>query len=140
MLLNPTLMKSVTTKISTVYRDEYGFIRINLDTSRYSSLGIIEALELCNAICEICDDTPSKFITDARGVGGFVDPAARKVIKDHPGMKQVRVAEAFVVDNLSNRLIAESYMKFDKPSNPTEVFDKIEDAMEWLDTIELSND
>ena len=46
-------------------------------------------------------------------------------------------ASAVVVDNLPYKLIANFYLKFNKPKRPYKVFSKEEDAIKWLKTIKL---
>jgi hypothetical protein len=46
-------------------------------------------------------------------------------------------ATAVVVDTLAYKLIANFYLKFNKPKRPYKVFSKEEDAIKWLKTIKL---
>lgn len=46
-------------------------------------------------------------------------------------------ASAVVVDSLPYKLIANFYLKFNKPKRPYKVFSKEEDAVKWLKTIKL---
>jgi len=46
-------------------------------------------------------------------------------------------ATAVVVNTLPYKLIANFYLKFNKPKRPYKVFSKEEDAIKWLKSIEL---
>lgn len=46
-------------------------------------------------------------------------------------------ASAVVVDTLAYKLIANFYLKFNKPKRPYRVFSKEEEAIKWLKTIKL---
>ncbi len=46
-------------------------------------------------------------------------------------------ATAVVVDTLAYKLIANFYLKFNKPKRPYKVFSKEEEAIKWLKTIKL---
>ena len=46
-------------------------------------------------------------------------------------------ATAVVVDTLAYKLIANFYLKFNKPKRPYKVFSKEEEAVKWLKTIKL---
>lgn len=46
-------------------------------------------------------------------------------------------ASAVVVDTLAYKLIANFYLKFNKPKRPYRVFSKEEEAIKWLKSIEL---
>ena len=41
-------------------------------------------------------------------------------------------ADAFIVTSLPQKLIANFYLKFNKPARPTKLFSKKEDAVKWL--------
>lgn len=126
-------MKKIS--IARIYIDEFGFCRIRLDSSEHDFLGVDEAKELCDSICEVCDGTPHKLLTDSRDVNGHVGLDAREVIRNHPGMIKIRLAEAFVVNSLATSLIANFYVNFNRPENPTRVFNSMENAQNWLKNI-----
>lgn len=46
-------------------------------------------------------------------------------------------ATAVVVDTLAYKLIANFYLKFNKPKRPYKVFSKEDEAIKWLKSIEL---
>ena len=45
---------------------------------------------------------------------------------------QYSLAEAYVFSSLPHRLLANSYLKINKPTIPTKFFSKEEDAVKWL--------
>jgi len=46
-------------------------------------------------------------------------------------------ASAIIVTNLAYKLIANFYLKFNKPKRPYKVFDNEQAAVEWLNSIDL---
>ena len=42
------------------------------------------------------------------------------------------VADAFVIRSIAQKIIANFYLKFDKPVSPTRFFDTEKEAMKWL--------
>lgn len=42
------------------------------------------------------------------------------------------LADAFVLHSLSQRILGNFYMKFDKPAKPTQIFSDREEALVWL--------
>lgn len=44
------------------------------------------------------------------------------------------LAEAFIIDTLAMKLIADFYLRVNKPQRPTKIVDSIADAKEWLKT------
>ena len=125
------------TDLAHIHIDLFGICRITLDSSKHKMMGPKEAEEICEAIVKVCQGRPTKLLTDARDVDGHVGQKAREIIRNHPGMLQVRLAEAFVVNGLGTRLIVNFYMKFNKPPNPTRLFTSIEEAEQWLSSIEV---
>ena len=45
---------------------------------------------------------------------------------------QYTIADAFVVQNISDTMLGDFYLKFNKPVKPTRKFDNREKAIEWL--------
>lgn len=46
------------------------------------------------------------------------------------------LADAFVLHSLSQRILGNFYMKFDKPAKPTQIFSDREEALKWLKTLD----
>lgn len=46
-------------------------------------------------------------------------------------------ATAVIVDNIAHKLIAEFYMKFNKPKYPYKVFSKFDEGVSWLLTVNI---
>jgi len=44
------------------------------------------------------------------------------------------IADAFVVQSQALKIVANFYLKFNKPARPTKIFHKEEDAIDWLNT------
>ncbi len=125
------------TEIARIYIDGEGFCRIDLDSSEKDIMDVQDARNICEAIYKVCDGKPHKIITDTSAVSGHVGIGAREEIRDNKKMRAVRQAEAFVVKSLSTTLIANFYVKFNKPPNPTRVFSEMESAKKWLRSLEF---
>jgi hypothetical protein len=61
------------------------------------------------------------------------DDSARVFSASEEGSKY-SVAEAFVVKSLSQRLIANFYVKVNKPPIPSKVFNSEKEAIKWLES------
>ena len=63
----------------------------------------------------------------------FVIPSAevREYVASESRSKLVS-ADAFVINSLPQRIIANFYRKFNKPVRPTKVFDNVDEAIKWL--------
>lgn len=121
-----------TFSIGHVEIDSYGFCRVTFDTSKTDTLDVVNAEEMVEALFATCRGKKHAVLTDSRGTVGTVTPKAREYIRNAPKMIQVRLAVAFVVDSTANRMIANLYIKFNRPSNPTKVFNNEADAVVWL--------
>jgi len=125
---NPILI----TKVAKIGIIEEGICLVTLDTSKQDFMGEEEALEIIEGILSICKQKPHLILTDARMAEGRVEPIAREIISKHVEYSKIRIAEAFLINSLANRLIVNFYIKFNRPSNPTKVFNHLESALEWL--------
>lgn len=111
---------------------EENIILVKLDTSRHDQMGAEEAIEIAETIEKICKGEKHCILTDTTGVVGQVEPLAREILSTHAGYSKVRKAEAFVVESLANRLIANFYIKLNRPKNPTKIFNNYDRALAWL--------
>jgi hypothetical protein len=124
----------MTTRVSTIQILEAGICLVKLDSSRHDQLGPEEAIEIAESIEKICGGKAHCILTDTLGVVGQVEPLAREILSSHAGFSKIRKAEAFVVESLANRLVANFYIRFNRPNNPTKIFNKFEKALDWLRT------
>jgi len=120
------------TKVAKISIIEEGICLVTLDTSKQDFMGKEEALEIIEGILSICKQKPHLILTDARMAEGRVEPIAREIISKHVEYSKIRIAEAFLINSLANRLIVNFYIKFNRPPNPTKVFNNLESALEWL--------
>lgn len=126
--------KVILAKVAQISILEEGICLVKLDTTRNDTMGPEEALEIASIIETLCQDQPHCILTDTCGVEGQVEPLAREILSSHAGFSKVRKAEAFVVESLANRLIAGFYIQFNRPKNPTRIFNNFENALNWLRT------
>lgn len=67
-----------------------------------------------------------------------VTPEARKLIRDLEHIIPVN-ARALVIKSLSQRILANFYIQFYKPSIPTKIFNNYEDSFLYLNTMKFCN-
>jgi len=65
------------------------------------------------------------------------DSETRMWASDSKGNKQT-IADAFVIRSLAQKIVINFYLKFHKPHKPTRVFNKTNEAIKWLLSIEKS--
>lgn len=103
------------------------------------NIGFAEAKIIANEIIKKCNGKSHYFIIDARDYYGDYTGDARKYMANHPELIKLRKAYAILVNNLGSRLIANFYMKFEKPTCPGKVFNEENKAIDWLKHIRLIN-
>lgn len=57
---------------------------------------------------------------------------ARKMYSEAPFILQYRIADAFLVNSLSVRMVANFFIKVTRPATPTRIFNTEAKAIEWL--------
>lgn len=72
------------------------------------------------------------FLTDMRTHYINLPKNVLEYIASDPYSKKIRLADAIVVKSLPNRLIANFYIRFFKPNEPTKLFNSLDSAEEWL--------
>lgn len=92
-------------------------------------------LRLLRYYAEITDNTLMHFIFLAAENVTITKEARDNAVKIED--QSMLGASAVVVDSLPYKLIANFYLKFNKPKRPYKVFGKEEDAIKWLKTIKL---
>ncbi len=60
-----------------------------------------------------------------------ISPTARALVASKEFSKD-RIAGAFVITSLANKLLGNFFIKFNKPASPTKLFSDEASAMEWL--------
>lgn len=74
-----------------------------------------------------------KYCVLVDGTSSFqITAEARAMFADKEFGKN-RIAAAFVIRSLANRLIGNFFIKFHKPPTPSKLFHTQEDALEWLE-------
>lgn len=95
-----------------------------------STIGLEESRELNNAIGKLCNYTQALILIIAEN-GTQINNEARIFSASQEGLKYT-IADAFVVDNLAHKLIANFYLKINKPAKPSKLFSNEQDAIVWL--------
>ena len=90
-----------------------------------------DAIETNKAIYSLIKGKPFLSLVDAR-VYGSISADARDFFAKDFLTKDIRIAEAIVINNLPTRLFAKFYIKVSRPANVVKIFSDIEDAKLWL--------
>lgn len=105
-----------------------GIVEINVKEN--SDIGEKECRELMDAYNEILENRKYPLL---HVVGNYVtmDKEAREFSSSEEGL-QFSKAEAFVINSLPHKIIANFYMRVNNPSVPTKFFSTKQEAVAWL--------
>ncbi len=107
-----------------------GILQINYPD--YATFTVTESIESVNAIGEITKGVPH-VILKVPGKYTTVDKGCRDHVSKGDGAR-FSIAEAFIIKSLAHKMIANFYIKFEKPQKPTSFFQHIPEAEKWLRT------
>ncbi len=120
-------IRSVETSISYLSINDDGIGHMHFKDG--ITMDIPEQMEHLKGIIELTENYPTPFVVTASEQVTFSKEARNNaiIIEDQSPVS----AMAIVIENLAYRLIAEFYLKVQKPKKPFAVFTKKEKAYEW---------
>ncbi|MBN8696897.1 MAG: hypothetical protein J0L87_10215 [Bacteroidetes bacterium] len=92
-------------------------------------LDVPEQMENLEAIIKVTGNKPTPFVISA-GKNVIITKEARDNALPLESLSPIN-ASAIIVQNLAYRLIAEFFIKVQKPKNPYKIFTDKENAIEW---------
>lgn len=123
--------KVILTKNARVFLRDDGILQIEIKHDTYFEVD--DADELIDAAKEIGGG--KRFLNLIfPGKGTLLDSAARKYSSSEDG-SIFKLADAFVISSLAQRLIANFIIKAEKPAVPTAFFLNEKDAIAWLKSL-----
>ena len=102
---------------------------------KYKSFSIIdleEAKQHAKNVIDLCDGNSMPFILDGLNTEARFTHEARVFFTTYEPLLKVRMAQAYMINTLPNRLLFKFYMKFHKPKGPVKVFTQLNKAEEWV--------
>lgn len=85
-----------------------------------------QALEALNNGC------PVHLVIDFRDLDIAFSREARAYFANSDGHSSVRASQAIILSGLAHKIVANFYIKFNKPSCPARIFSDPEDALGWV--------
>ncbi|HRD38427.1 MAG TPA: hypothetical protein PLC65_07335 [Bacteroidia bacterium] len=128
-----SLPKQIQLTHSKVWMREDGIVV--LEFGDHIELDVKEAKELLQATKEISGGK-KVLILNVAGKQTTATSAARDFAAS-PEAVEYTLAEAYVVNNLPQKIIANFYINFHKPLVPTKIFNNTEAAILWLKSLDL---
>lgn len=91
-----------------------------------------DAVEIDKAFIKITQNTKFSVIVDARDKFSSITNDARNFFANDPEILPIREKLAIVVNNMPTKILANFFMRFNRPQTPTKVFNDLNLALEWL--------
>lgn len=126
------IVKTITLVFAEIELLENGIIRVNMFDK--TSIGEVESRHINNAIGELSEGKPARIMMIPQPNTVF-DHGAREFSASEEGL-QFTIGDALVVNSLAHKILANFYLKFNKPRKPSKAFDHEEDAIAWLLSLE----
>lgn len=121
-------VNSISTRISTVFLRDDGILHIKIKPD--NEFTVFDFNELVSAAKNIGDG--KKFLNlIIVGKNTLPDDQSRIASSSKKG-SIYKAADAFVINSLAQRIVANFYLKINKPFVPTKFFNNEEDAVVWL--------
>jgi hypothetical protein len=111
-----------------------GIIQINY--ADHLDIDLKEGVEVVEAI-GILTKGKKALILNVAGEGTSATAEARKYSASVAGVK-FTIADAFVTNSLAQKILGNFYLAFNKPPVPTQIFEDIDQAVEWLKAYALN--
>ena len=117
-------------KTAQIYKDDDGIVHVKYkDEIEVDVEAVKKHIE---AIIKLANGQEVCVLLDARNVNSQVTSEAREYASTNKEYENTRKAYAIVVNSLANKLVANFYIKFNKPAKPSRVFNNKKEAMDWL--------
>lgn len=104
----------------------------------HSELDVPLQIKLVNLYDELTDGKKARFIFQADEYCTITKEARDNAV-NLESRSAVR-ASAIIVQNVAYKLIADFYLKFNKPKSPYKVFSDFDQAVAWLKTIRIEEE
>ena len=121
-------IRSIRKRISSVKVRHDGILQIDIDAGE--EFGFMDMQDLIDAAQQLGDG--KKFLNLIKlGEYTLLDYEARTFSASRIG-SEFKIADAFVINSLSQKIVTNFYLKFHKPVVPTKIFTDTPKALEWL--------
>jgi hypothetical protein len=123
-------LKSIDLGHSKIHLRNDGIIEIEFGDN--VEIDLKEAIEIIDKIGEFTEGKKVPVLNMA-GISTSATSSAREHSASPAGVKYT-MADAYVVNNLAQKILGNFYISFNKPMVNTRIFDDKEKAVEWLKT------
>lgn len=128
MLQQERIIKKVETAQYIIGVRDDGIIHVFY--KEHAELDVKLQLEMLDVYIELCENKPYPFIFEAEEYITVTKEARDNALSLED--KSPLAVSAILVKNLAHKLIADFYLKFNKPRRPYKVFKNFEEGVDWL--------
>jgi predicted house-cleaning NTP pyrophosphatase (Maf/HAM1 superfamily) len=97
-----------------------------------TTLELRDILNLRKIARDLCNNNKQLILTDVRGQYVGITNRARKFMWKSQGQEDVQMAEAYITNSLSMKIVVNHYVNSGRSSNSAGAFGSEEDAIKWL--------
>lgn len=83
------------------------------------------------AVAKLLDGESAHFIVNFQGTHIVFSNQARDFFASDERHTVLRKSQAIAIDNLAHKIVANFYLRFNKPKCPTRIFEDLEEAFQW---------
>lgn len=94
-----------------------------------------DAKEIDMIILKMVEGSKFLALTNALNINASITAEARDYFAKRSLLKDIRVAEALLINNLPTRILARFYAYFHRPANPIAIFGNRDEAITWLRSV-----
>ena len=122
--------KKITLPSGSIELHPDGYLKVIM--SDYSEIDLEEAKKREAAFFEVSNKIPMPFLIETRSKLIDYSEEARAFFANNSKMDTIRLAEAFIVNNIGIRLFIENYIRKNPQKCPVKIFKNEDDAVEWI--------
>lgn len=123
------LSKSISLQTMIVSLRSDGIIQIQVQAGSYSTVPMIK--EAHEAVAKVSEGKRLPLLIIAEKDSTLDTDAMAYMAKDDAN--PYSNAEAILIYSISQKLLGNFYLRFNKPKKPTKIFTKMEEALSWLE-------
>jgi hypothetical protein len=121
----------------SIFIDEKGICIIDVKQMTAGMITKQDANETCETINRLCKGEKTPIIFDMTKFEGQLDQGVRAIFRNHEKLAPVKLVTTVITSSLGNSLMANLYVKINKPLTPMRVFSKKEEALKWMEEMSV---
>jgi len=95
-------------------------------------LDVAFAKKQVESVKKICQGAPHHIIVDFTDTHISFSPDARAYFAENEDHNELRLSQSIIINSLAHKLVANFYMRFNKPKSPTVIVNNLEQALSWI--------